>query len=1083
MSRAILHCCLAVALAAVLLPTTVSAASDDLASGFQDPPDSARPWVYWFWLNGNITREGITADLEAMKRVGIGGVLIMEVDQGAPLGPIPFAGPEWRELFKHVVSEANRLGLEVNMNNDAGWCGSGGPWVTPDKAMQKLVWTETQVPGGQRFEGVLPQPDAVAGYYQDVAVLAFESTGDYRIEDMQGKAAFVRRDLPPRANFPEAPADQAIRLDRLQILTHAMGPDGRLTWDAPPGKWTVLRMGHTPTGAVNAPSPASGRGLECDKLSKEGAEANFYGLMGNLISDSRRLAGKSLVATHVDSWEVGSQNWTPLFRKEFQRLRGYDPLPYLPVITGRVVESLEVSERFLYDLRQTVSDLLVENYAGHIRELAQANGLRFTIEAYGDTTVDNIAYAGRADEPMGEFWSWPSFGAMGTLIEMSSAGHVYGKPIIGAEAFTAGDGEKWLYHPGYIKAMGDTAFCLGINRFVFHRYALQPWKDRRPGMTMGPWGLHYERTQTWWKQSKPWHEYLCRCQYLLRLGQPVVDVLYLAPEGAARSFNPPPSSNRSGYKGDVCSAEAVLQRISVKDGRLVTPEGMSYRVLALPGAEAMTPELLRRITELVEAGALVVGGRPLKAPGLSGYPQCDTQVAEMAKALWGKGRIVTGKTPEKLLDEKGVPADFSADRILDFIHRKVGDTDIYFVSNPARYAVSATCAFRVAGERPELWQTEDGTLRPAPIYTEADGVTRLPLHLGAADSVFVVFRQSAAGDDPVVRVTHAGADVWPVAPVQAAVVVTRARWGPAGDEARTKDVTVQVQRMVGQGLSSFQVAELVSEGDPAPNIVKTLVVEYEIGGQALTASATDPEYIAFALPSDARPPVRLERLANGTLRAEVSDTGAYKATTKSGRSYRFAASAPRVAEPGGPWVLRFPPDWGAPKRVTLDRLASWSESEDPGVRYFSGTATYRTKVRLTSDLLTPDRRVYLDLGQVEVIARVELNDHDLGILWRAPYRVDITGIARDGQNELEVEVTNLWPNRMIGDEQLPEDSSRNPNGTLTEWPEWLAGDGPSPTGRFTFTSWRLWAKDSPLLPSGLIGPVKVESLESVVIGR
>ena len=1081
MRKRTLHAAILAAILMCAATLFCAAQQSALEKGFKQPPNSARPWTYWFWLNGNITREGITADLEAMKRVGIGGVLIMEVDQGAPRGPVDFMSPRWRELFKHAVVEAQRLGLEVNMNNDAGWNGSGGPWVTPDKAMQKVVWSETQVEGARRFDEVLPRPPAVAGYYRDIAVLAFPTSGDYRIPDIQGKAAFTRQDLGPQAQFETLPPEQVIARPGILDLSAQMGADGRLAWDVPTGRWTVLRLGHTPTGAMNGPSPQSGLGLECDKLSPEGSEAAFNGFMAKLIADAGPLAGKALVATHVDSWENGSQNWTPRFREEFQRLRGYDPLPYLPVMTGRVVESLEVSERFLWDLRQTISDLLVQNYAGHIRDLAQAHGMHFTIEAYGDTTVDNMAYAGRADEPMGEFWSWPGFGAAGTLVEMSSAAHVYGKPIVGAEAFTAGDGERWLYHPGSIKTMGDWAFCLGINRFVFHRYALQPWVDRRPGMTMGPWGLHYERTQTWWEQSKPWHQYLARCQYLLQRGLPVVDVLYLAPEGAPRSFNPPPSTSRSGYKADACPTEVVLQRLTVKDGRLVLPDGMSYRALVLPGAPTMTPQLLSRLKELADAGATIVGTPPVKAPGLTGYPQCDTEVQQGANALWASGKIITGKTAEEVLAARGVAPDFTADRVLDFIHRRIGEADVYFVANGTGNAVNATCTFRVTGRAPELWSPETGRLESAAVYVEQDGRTQVPLRFEAGDSVFVVFRARSAQADPVVRITRAGRDLWPAPTEIAPITVRRALWGPAGDEARTKDVTEQVQRLLDQGATSFVVAELASGGDPAFGVVKTLRVDYEVGGRALTATATDPERITFELPADAPPPIRLERLADGRLQADVTRRGAYELTTKSGRHLQVRGLTPLSADVGGPWNLAFPPGWGAPEAVTLDRLVSWSDHPDPGVRHFSGTGTYRTTLQVTPGMLAEGRRVMLDLGRVEVIAQVTLNGIEVGTLWRAPYQVDITDSLHPGANALEVAVTNLWPNRMIGDEQLPEDSARNPNGTLAEWPQWLQEDKPSPTGRFTFTSWRLWAKDSALLPSGLIGPVRVTSTARITV--
>ncbi len=621
----------------------------DLAKGFVSPPDSARPWVYWFPLDGNISREGITADLEAMKRVGIGGVLYMETDQGAPRGPAKFAGPLWRDLFQHICNEAHRLGLQVNMNNDAGWCGSGGPWITPEFSMQCIVWTETEVAGPKHFDEALPQPKATKDFYRDIAAFAYPTPAtSYVIPRIKGKSALTTAWIPLRTTFPALPADAVVPRDRIVNLTAMLGKDGQLTWDVPAGNWTLLRMGHTTTGKDNHPAPIDGRGLECDKLSKEAAELHFNNLMGKLIADNEPLVGenRTLVSTHIDSWEVGSQNWTPKFREEFQRLRGYDPLPLLPVISGRVVDGIEVSERFLWDVRQTVNELLCENYAGHFRTLAHRHGIRLSIEAYDQPPCDDMAYGGRADEPMAEFWSWGDNGSQWhtaySCTEMASAAHVYGRPILGAEAFTANDKEKWQGHPGLIKAQGDWALCEGINRFVFHRYALQPWTnpDRAPGMSMGPWGLHYERTQTWWEQSRAWHEYLARCQFILQRGLFVADLCFLAPETSPQRFKSPIKSgyDRPGYNFDCCPPEIVLTRMSVENGRLVLPDGMSYRMLVLPQVETMTPQLLRRIRDLVEAGATVLGAPPVRSPSLQDYPKCDEEVNTLAGQLWGESR-------------------------------------------------------------------------------------------------------------------------------------------------------------------------------------------------------------------------------------------------------------------------------------------------------------------------------------------------------------------------------------------------------------------------------------------------------------
>lgn len=1144
------------------------AAPDALRDSFKSPPASARPWVYWFWLNGNITRVGITADLEAMKRAGVGGVLIMEVDQGAPVGDVPFASDKWREMFKWVCLEAERLGIEVNMNNDAGWNGSGGPWITPELAMQKLVWSEADVKGPGDMLVTLPQPATVSGYYRDVRVLAFPTPSAYRLPDIRGKSALVRQDVGPVGAYPATPEGAAVPRGRVLDISRTMQPDGTIAWEAPAGAWTIVRMGHTCTGAVNAPAPASGTGLECDKLSKEGSEAAFAGLMGKLIADVGPRAGKTLVRTHIDSWENGSQNWTARFPEEFRRLRGYDLQPYLPVITGRVVESVEVSERFLYDFRQTIADLLHENYAGHFQTMARRHGLELSIEAYGDTTCDNMTYAGRCDEPMAEFWSWSEYGAAGTLPEMTSAAHIYGKPIIGAEAFTAADGEKWLGHPGSIKALGDWAFTQGINRFVVHRYALQPWPDRRPGMSMGPWGLHYERGQTWWEQSLDWHRYVARCQHLLRQGHFVADVLYLQPEGAPRSFSAPPpvpggAAARPGYNYDGCTPEALMTRVKVRNGLLTLPDGMSYRALVLPDAQRMTPALLHRVGELALAGATVIGPKPVASPSLDGYPDCDTDVQQVANALWATGKIITGKSVDKVLAARGLPPDFAADRVLNWIHRRVGGVELYFVANPRKQPANAYASFRVTGKTPEIWDAVTGATRPVTVFEDTGKVTRMALRLPPAGSAFIVFqpgRPAAAAlakfgpkgrligptatrvGDIVIRkalwgATSRSVDVTSIVqgwvdmgrrafsvegfnvgdpanlvvktlrveyeidgkqrtasatdhqPIRVGdpaddakpVKVVRAIWGPAGEVDRMKEVTANVQQLVRERNGAFVVADLVRWGDPVPNVVKTLRVEYEVRGKRFSTSGTDGDVVTFEVPEEVRNAGAVVRTASGALAVETAGSGEYEARDRRGRTLwaKVAAAGPAM-EVKGPWRVAFDPKWGGPASALLPGLASWSDAKVPGIRYYSGTARYEKEITVPAAMLGSGRRVYLDLGRVEVMAGVTLNGKELGVLWHAPYRLDVTSAVRPGANRLELKVTNLWINRQIGDEELPEDSPRN-GGTMATWPDWLQADRPSPTGRYTFTSWRLWPAKAPLQPSGLLGPVRLETTQQALL--
>lgn len=1079
--------------------------NDALARDFVKPPASARPWVYWFWLNGNITRSGITADLEAMKRVGIGGVLIMEVDQGVPAGPIKFASPQWRALFQFVCSEANRLGLEVNMNDDAGWNGSGGPWVTPDLSMQKVVWTEAKVTGGAPVDVEFAQPEAVEKYYQDTFVLAFPTPADdaYRIPQIQGKSELRRQEFAPSLAASTTPDAKTIPQGRVVDVT-SFFKNGRLAWNAPPGAWTVVRFGHTITGAKNGPAPESGKGLESDKLSQTATDSFFAGFIAKLVSDNKALADKTLARTHIDSWEIGSQNWTPTMRADFQRLRGYDPLPYLPVLTGRVVGSADISERFLLDYRQTIADLLNTNYAGRMRDLAHQNGLGLSIEAYGYGPSDNVDYGGRADEPMGEFWAQTPYSAEGTVTQMSAAAHTYGKNILGAEAFTSDQNEKWLDSPATIKILGDWALCEGVNRMVVHRYAMQAYPNIAPGISMGPWGLHYERTQTWWNQSADWHTYLARCQQLLRQGYFVADIAYLQPENSPQSFNIPATAGvrdrvRPGYNFDGCTPEVVLTRMTVKNGRLFLPDGMSYKVLSLSDSDSMTPRLLQKIAQLVQDGATVVGAPPQRAPGLSGYPQADAKVKALASRLWGnadgkmifehhlgKGRVIWGKTAPQVLAAAGLAKDFDSGPLGSFryIHRHLSDgTDVYFVANRRDTPSEAVFTFRARAGQPELWWPESGKREPVAAFTQTKGVTQIPLQLDAAQSVFVVFPAKSHRADAIVSATHNDTPLIQNAQI-IPITVTRATYGVPGNPAKTRDVLERVQTLIAQGSRSFPVTEMAEGDDPAYGIVKTLTIDFAVAGKTQTITEQDGKEIRFPETdgSDSEKTADFTADAAGNIALDAWKSGLYRLTRASGARQEIKIPAlPQPQAITGAWDVTFAPNLGTPALAKFDELKSWSERPETGIKYFSGTATYRKKFEVSPQMLNAQRRFMLDLGRVDVMAQVKLNGKDLGVLWKAPYQLDVSGALRPGANSLEIAVTNLWINRMIGDEQLPEDSERKDNGTLKAWPEWVLDGKSSPTGRISFTTYRLWKKDDPLQSSGLIGPVTIMPAQRTVL--
>jgi hypothetical protein len=1143
------------ALTAVLTSAGLSAGQlneepgETLAQKFAAPPDTAKPWVYWFWSDGNITKEGITADLEAMKRAGIGGVLIMEVDQGPPKGPARFMSPRWRELFKFVLAEARRIGIEVNMNNDAGWCGSGGPWITPENSMQKVVWTETRVAGPKRVDTILKQPETVKGYYRDIAVLAFPTPAAEGARGMaaakpkltaswkEGFDATKLLDGNPSASMgvpkPEPDKPQFIQIEfeqpyaarrlimpvhipfyhqyagQLEIsadgknwrkiasfsdanggsvtfnkvesnfyrvvftsasvgglglgevdltlgyringfaaksgmgakaafdadvaaiepeliiaqekivdLTARMDSGGKLTWDVPPGDWTVLRLGHTTTGKDNHPAPEEGRGLECDKLSKAGIEAQFAGLVEKLVRDSGPESTEVMTHVHIDSWEVGCQNWTDRMREEFRNRRGYDLFPFLPAMTGRAVVSPEASERFLFDLRRTISEMLNDYYAGGLRELAAEHGMKLSIEAYSDGPFDCLSYAGRCDMPIAEFWTGQAIHA--SLKPMASSGHIYGNSIVAAEAFTATNtAGRQRNHPGSIKALGDEAFANGINRFIFHRYSLQPWATpaRVPGMTMGPWGLEYERTATWWEQSTAWHQYLARCQYLLQQGTFQADLLYLNDE---EGYTPLKTRQQmqpavpEGYDYDICAPEAILKRASVKDGRIVVEGGMNYRLLVLPQVKATTPDLLGKIKELVTAGATVLGAAPLKSPSYENYPQCDEEVKTLVASVWGdcdgktvtehacgKGKVVWGRSPADVLKGLGIAPDVTfqtddASPAFHAIHRNVGDTDLYFVANGNPRPVEAVCSFRMRDRRPEVWHPDTGRIERPAVYDTADGRVSLPIKFDPSGSAFVIFRKGAAAETD--RVTQVALNDKPIR-------------------------------------------------------------------------------------------LAIRRTENGAFRARARRGGNYTIATAGGRQLKAQVPPPPApVEIEGPWEVSFPPHLGAPPKVTLDRLISLSEHPEPGVKYFSSTATYTKTIHVPAEMLDKGRSVVLDLGDVQVSARVKLNGRDLGILWKPPYRIEITDAIEQGANALEVASVNLWVNRLIGDEQLPDDCkwNTNPYGAgrvLAEYPQWLLDGKPSPTGRITFTTWRHYKKDDPLLPSGLIGPVRLVPMQNIAFSE
>ena len=1327
----VLISCLCVSVASGLAAANV----EELARQFDDPPESARPRTFWFWMNGNVSADGITRDLEAMKRAGVGGFFAYDGSTYLPAGPAAYLEPRWRELMTHAIREANRLGLDAGMQNGPGWSSSGGPWITPERSMQQLVWTETTVRGGGFVDLALARPQANRDYYEDAMVIAFPALPgeETRYEDeiarlvdsagaelpasllsdglastavefteglpltlefarpltLHGLAAWAasgkrfatpaleasadgvnftplgRVPNPPRqgiagpgvrefaepvtarflrltptrsgavgelhfhraprvhdwgakANFDYRVAGQ-LRLPEKSLPgidpasvrdLSAFTRDGRLRWEAPPGAWTILRVGHTTTGKENVAASAAGRGLECDKLDPAGIELHFDTVVKRVLADAEAGGAGPLRSLEIDSYEAGMQNWTRNFPAEFERRSGYPIVGYVPALFGRVVGDAPRTERFLYDFRRVQADMMAEYYYGRAAALARANGLTFYVEGYGPGNFDELRVSGLPDVPMTEFWTRTPWTPNRPVKMVTSAAHIYGKPVVAAEAFT---GEfrtsRWLEYPYALKILGDEMMAAGVNQFYFHRYAHQPHPDAMPGMTMGPYGSHLERTNTWYEKAGEWTRYLARVQQVLRRGRPVADVLYFTGERA-----PDPSQMAMpvlppGYAYDLVNADVLLNRIRIENGDYVLPEGGRYRLLVLrKELEAMSPELARRLREFVEAGAALAGPRPRFSPTLRGFPESEAAMLADVAEIWRApregetGRRVWGDVTNigDALARARVAPDFFfesplPDSALAWQHRRLDDGDLYFVANRQRRIEEGLASFRgMAGRQPEIWRPETGERGDAAIFSTRADRTDLPLRLESGEAIFVLFRRpgqplgaellrdgrplvSTAPQPPAMAPAPAGTftmAIWvkpdtdlrampeegvggridevgkfyaiPADPGDArfgagaasaglavgrnGIFVVERAWDscPAVLVAeRPVSGWTHVAVVYRDGTPSLYVnGEFVREGlrsgkkiyggvgSPPPPVDYTLyfpgleslakaaketappsrgnVFYFEgnhVPARSFDRALDEAELRALAaegVPAPETPVVSALARDVGTGSRRTSRDGLTFLAWEPGR-YELPGVGSVSARPGRPlaldgaWSVEFQAGRGAPERIELPELRSLHLHENPGVRHFSGTASYRRKMTVPGEWLGSGRRVILDLGRVEVLAEIVVNGRAVPVVWKEPYRADITDLVRAGDNDLEIRVTNLWTNRLIGDESLPaedqfglrDEHGNDPHG-IVKLPDWyLQGRPKPPGGRVTFSTWDFYDADEPLVASGLLGPVRL----------
>jgi hypothetical protein len=1049
-----------------------------IQQAFTTPHDTNTVWCYYYWIGDDISKYGVTKDMEAMKEFGIGAALIGNINPAEVDGPVPLFSDEWWDITVHAVNEGHRLGIDVGFFNCPGWSQSGGPWVDYEKAMRHMVYSEAQVRGPGMINITMAQP---ANEFQDSYVLAFksiEAEGDKlgkgnsvitsnpsldHVErlidgDVSSEALFslsgnktytidivseepvtarsitlypgqpefkcdcelyvrngdaytwidafvfdrsnssvqvgalthgplalalpeVRSDAfrlvctnfssnSPEAGFAEIVISAGVVLEKyvekslgkmhptpfpendsymwdMQAeifgteflvsevidLSDKMSHDGQLSWDAPEGSWTILRMGMTPTGTTNAPAAPQGKGYEIDKASEELIRFHFEQFIAEII---RRVPEESLPALKyviADSYEQGSQNWTDNFEQRFEEKYGYNPVRYLPVFSGRVVGSVDESERFLWDLRRGMADDIAYKYVGGLRRISNEHGLKLWLENYGHWgfPAEFLMYGGQSDLVAGEFWNEGKLGDV-ECKSASSAAHIYGKPVTSAEVFTAA-WQGYTRHPALLKKRGDWSFTEGINHYVLHLYIHQPDDIRIPGIN-ADFSTEFNRHNTWFKQGKHWVDYARRCQHLLQQGKYAADVIYYIGEDVPKMTGKRNPELPSGYAYDYINAEVILERLTVRDGRFFLPDGMSYSLLVLPDLKTMRPEVLAKIEQLVKSGGAVLGPKPEQSPSLQNYPAADIQVKEIASRLWagpyengklihrfGRGHLLDGLSIQESLDLIGVDkdVDFGIDADVLWTHRTMPGMDIYFLTNQSEEKVSMTPSFRIKGRKPQLWDAVSGEIRYLNDYNEKDGRTHVPITLNPLESWFVVFSS-------------------------------------------------QTSETVGRGYQvNFPEAETI------------IVIDNE-------------------------------------------------------------------------WKVEFHnKEIGPQEPLTMTSLSDWTASGDVDVRYYSGTATYRTVFFLQE--LPESGQVFLNLGHVGVMAEVTLNGENLGGRWMSPFVFPVMDILKKGENELKIDVVNVWRNRMVKDLMLPEEE------------------------RYTWFIAHDIVPGEELIPSGLLGPVQLQLIQ------
>lgn len=1126
-----------------------------LVKSFQTPPKDARPQVWWHWMDGNVSKEGIRKDIEWMKRNGIGG--FHQFDAGGVNMPraakvkLPYLSDGWKDAFRFALNLADSLDMDVTIASAPGWSSTGGTWVKPEDAIKKLEWRSIDTRGG-KISVQLPDLYNVVGPYQDyhtdndrikiepygkdLYVLAVrlpysdksmnalgaqvsksESTISVEFRKPQTIKSLTLKTMAmgdrPRTGKPECRnilecsddglkwrkvcdieptvlpyltvnvpptcaqffrvkgekleslelftvmkinhsqelggfgiihdfwkyhtpySKDAIRTSDIIDLTGKMTADGKLECSLPAGRWRIYRFGWSITGKINHPASPEATGLEVDKLDPD-AWMRYFRTYLDLYKDAAdgMLGEKGIRYLLVDSYEAGAYTWTPKLTKEFKARRGYDLLPWLPVLAGEIIGSSQMSERFLWDWRRTLGELFCENY-DRINEIVNEYDLagRYTEshEASRAYTGDGMDPKIKATIPMAAFWmeNTPTGSAVPSAIcdirESASASHIYGQRLVAAESFSVNgdEGRAYTYCPENMKYIADVGLSAGVNRFVIHESASQPNDQYLPGLQLFRYGQWLHRNETWGEYAWVLTDYLARSSSMLQQGNSVADILLYYGEDlnitglyGGQAFSSLPQVP-DGYNYDFANPTVIRSGIKVENRTLVAPSGARYRVLWLDrNCEVMSLDILKKIKEFADAGVIICGKEPKSCAGLKAD---DRAFASIVDDIWhSRRKNVFAKGLEDCLRRSGIQPDFRAT-----VTSPVAEPVVRH-SSPTIKATGGS-----AGHFDKLSDQENAVEAPANA-PDSYGDFKY-VHRTLPDSTQIYWVRNFSGKDSNVELSFRDGGKF------------AAIFNPENGDVTDADVKF------GNGRSTVSLPLLSAD---ARFVVLSNRPQIKVTIDTVFVNTTDTTMICTSDSTEVHPVDSLVSAGH----FDTSASSAQRKLSDQGISLRDQQNS--VAEPveattiqtvTSTWQVHFDQKNGGTADEEFPELVSWTRKENPIVKYFSGTAIYKTTVTIDSTQLATSARIFIDLGVVKNIADLSINGTPAGVLWKAPFRTaDIKPLLKEGDNLLEIKITNVWRNRMIGDVQPGE---KHPVTAIR----------------------RFYKSTDKLLPSGLLGPVRI----------